>query len=151
MNIFSYYKDFISNILIELAKEDKVIDELPLYKFTVEPPRELNHGDLATNACLILSKYFKSNPLNLASRILPKIQKLDEVHSVSIKKPGFINFFLHKNFWHKQIKTILEHKENYGKSNLGKGKNINVEFVSANPTGPLHVGHLRGAVIGDSL
>ena len=151
MNIFSYYKDFISNILIELAKEDKVIDELPLYKFTVEPPRELNHGDLATNACLILSKYFKSNPLNLASRILPKIKKLDEVHSVSIKKPGFINFFLHKNFWHKQIKTILEHEENYGKSNLGKGKNINVEFVSANPTGPLHVGHLRGAVIGDSL
>ena len=75
MNIFSYYKDFISNILIELAKEDKVIDELPLYKFTVEPPRELNHGDLATNACLILSKYFKSNPLDLASRILPKIQK----------------------------------------------------------------------------
>ncbi len=151
MNIFSYYKDFFSKILIELAEVNNVNQQLPLHKFTVEPPRDLNHGDLATNACLILSKFYKLSPKNMASIILPKVENLNEVESASIKEPGFINFFLKKQFWHQQIKEILKNNKHYGENNIGKGKNINVEFVSANPTGPLHVGHLRGAVIGDSL
>ena len=81
----------------------------------------------------------------------PRIELLDEVDSVSIDGPGFINFNLLHYFWHEQIKLILDHKEKYGETKAFRGKNINVEFVSANPTGPLHVGHVRGAVIGDVL
>ena len=151
MNIYSHFKSLLFEIFLEVTKlkieNTNVLNE----RFTVELPRDENHGDISTNLCLVFSKNAEMKPRELASLMKPFVEKLDGIINVSIEGPGFLNLKLKNSFWHNQLTEIIHQKERYGESNNFSGKNINVEFVSANPTGPLHVGHVRGAVIGDVL
>ena len=118
---------------------------------TVEPPRDLSHGDLATNAAMVLAKPAGTNPRALAEKIAARLEALDEVASVSIAGPGFINMTLTPETWAEELREIERLGSDYGRSDAGKGVTVNVEYVSANPTGPMHMGHCRGAVVGDAL
>ncbi|MES2055038.1 MAG: arginine--tRNA ligase [Pseudomonadota bacterium] len=118
---------------------------------TVEPPRDVTHGDLATNAAMVLAKPAATNPRALAEKIATELGKLDEVETVSVAGPGFINLALTEDTWRAELSAIRDEGEDYGKSARGKGVTVNVEYVSANPTGPMHMGHCRGAVVGDAL
>ncbi|KTF67568.1 arginine--tRNA ligase [Sphingomonas sp. HT-1] len=118
---------------------------------TVEPPRDPSHGDLATNAAMVLAKPAGTNPRALAEKLVAELEKLDEVAAVSVAGPGFINMTLHEDSWRGEVAEILRAGADYGRSTLGAGVTVNVEYVSANPTGPMHMGHCRGAVVGDAL
>ncbi|WEK01920.1 MAG: arginine--tRNA ligase [Candidatus Sphingomonas phytovorans] len=118
---------------------------------TVEPPRDPSHGDLATNAAMVLAKPAATNPRALAEKISAELGKLDEVRDVSVAGPGFINLALTDDTWRAELSTIHEEGDDYGRSTKGAGTTVNVEYVSANPTGPMHMGHCRGAVVGDAL
>ncbi len=128
--------------------------KLPLDRIVVEPPREASHGDMATNAALLLSKGLRQKPRDIAEAIaallLENASDLD-VDSVAIAGPGFINITLKHGVWQSVIKDVLNSGSEFGRPDLGQGEKINVEYVSANPTGPMHVGHCRGAVFGDAL
>ena len=117
----------------------------------VEPPRDPTHGDLASNAAMVLAKGAGTNPRALAAAISPKLEALPAVTSVEIAGPGFINIRLSPDAWRDELRTILREGDSYGTSNVGKAERVNVEYVSANPTGPMHMGHCRGAVVGDAL
>ena len=154
MNIYNDFKNQIFDIFLKVIEENNYnLDDIHNLKekFTVEIPREQNHGDISTNISLVLSKLSGYKPKELAILIKSYLERLENVKSVSIEGPGFININLDNSFWHKQILKILKLKSKFGESQLFLDNNINVEFVSANPTGPLHVGHVRGAVIGDVL
>ena len=118
---------------------------------TVEPPRDVTHGDLATNAAMVLAKPAKTNPRALAEKIAAELEKLDEVTAVSVAGPGFINLTLSDDTRRGELTEILGTADRYGRSSVGEGTTVNVEYVSANPTGPMHMGHCRGAVVGDAL
>lgn len=118
---------------------------------TVEPPRDPSHGDLATNAAMVLAKPAGTNPRVLAEKIAAELGKLDEVASVAVAGPGFINMTLTDDTWRNELAAIHDGADEYGRSTRGAGKTVNVEYVSANPTGPMHMGHCRGAVVGDAL
>lgn len=118
---------------------------------TVEPPRDPSHGDLATNAAMVLAKPAGTNPRALAEKLVAELEKLDEVAAVSVAGPGFINLTLTEDSWRGEVAEILRAGADYGRSSLGAGTTVNVEYVSANPTGPMHMGHCRGAVVGDAL
>jgi arginyl-tRNA synthetase len=117
----------------------------------VEPPRDSTHGDLATNAAMVLAKRAGMNPRALAEGIAAKLRALDEVTSVEVAGPGFINMRLARGVWEAELEAILADGGDYGRSAMGGGQMVNVEYVSANPTGPMHMGHCRGAVVGDAL
>lgn len=118
---------------------------------TVEPPRDASHGDLATNAAMVLAKPAGMNPRALAEALSAKLSALDEVAGVDVAGPGFINMKLTEDAWRSEVQLIADRGETYGRSTIGAGKTVNVEYVSANPTGPMHMGHCRGAVVGDAL
>ena len=118
---------------------------------TVEPPRDPAHGDLATNAAMVLAKPAGTNPRALAALIQPKLAALPHIVSVEIAGPGFLNVRLVDATWREELATILADGADYGRSDVGRGTRVNVEYVSANPTGPMHMGHCRGAVVGDAL
>lgn len=118
---------------------------------TVEPPRDASHGDLATNAAMVLAKPAGTNPRALAEKIAAELEKLDAVAAVSVAGPGFINLALTDDTWRGELDEILKSESDYGRSTIGAGTTVNVEYVSANPTGPMHMGHCRGAVVGDAL
>ncbi|PKP89590.1 MAG: arginine--tRNA ligase [Alphaproteobacteria bacterium HGW-Alphaproteobacteria-16] len=118
---------------------------------TVEPPRDVTHGDLATNAAMVLAKPAGTNPRALAEKIAAELEKLDEVASVSVAGPGFINMSLTDDTWRGELAAIEAAGGDYGRSDGGAGVTVNIEYVSANPTGPMHMGHCRGAVVGDAL
>ncbi|RYD50453.1 MAG: arginine--tRNA ligase [Sphingomonadales bacterium] len=118
---------------------------------TVEPPRDPSHGDLATNAAMVLAKPAGTNPRALAEKLAAELEKLSEVQSVSVAGPGFINMSLTDATWRDEVAAILTAGDDYGRSTAGGGTVVNVEYVSANPTGPMHMGHCRGAVVGDAL
>jgi arginyl-tRNA synthetase len=118
---------------------------------TVEPPRDASHGDLATNAAMVLAKPAGTNPRALAEKIAVRLEALNEVASVSIAGPGFINMTLTPEVWAQELSDIARLGADYGRSKVGEGVTVNVEYVSANPTGPMHMGHCRGAVVGDAL
>jgi len=118
---------------------------------TVEPPRDASHGDLATNAAMVLAKAAGTNPRALAEKIAARLDALDEVASVSIAGPGFLNMSLTPETWAAELRAIEQLGADYGRSDSGAGVTVNVEYVSANPTGPMHMGHCRGAVVGDAL
>jgi arginyl-tRNA synthetase len=117
----------------------------------VEPPRDPAHGDLATNAAMVLARRAGTNPRALAEAIVPKLAAIDGVAGADIAGPGFINIRLDRSVWEEELRTILAEGEAYGRSDVGRGRTVNVEYVSANPTGPMHMGHCRGAVVGDAL
>ncbi len=118
---------------------------------TVEPPREVTHGDLATNAAMVLAKPAGTNPRALAEKIAAELEKLDDVSGVSVAGPGFINMSLTDATWRGELSAITDAGDAYGRSQSGVGVTVNIEYVSANPTGPMHMGHCRGAVVGDAL
>ena len=118
---------------------------------TVEPPRDASHGDLSTNAAMVLSKPAGLKPRDLAEALVAKLSKLDSVTSAEIAGPGFINLRLSAAAWLAELRAIAALGADYGRSTVGGGTTVNIEYVSANPTGPMHMGHCRGAVVGDAL
>ena len=120
-------------------------------RIVVEPPREASHGDMATNAAMVLAKGAGRKPRELAEAIAEKLRPDALLARVDVAGPGFINVTLAKEAWVEELRSVLACGEDYGRSDLGAGEKVNVEYVSANPTGPMHVGHGRGAVFGDAL
>ena len=118
---------------------------------TVEPPRDLAHGDLSTNAAMVLAKPAGMNPRALAEALVAELSKLPEVTSAEIAGPGFINLRLSPASWIDELRAFAALGSDYGRSTMGGGSTVNIEYVSANPTGPMHMGHCRGAVVGDAL
>ncbi|MBO32717.1 MAG: arginine--tRNA ligase [Rhodospirillaceae bacterium] len=151
MNHFEYLRDKIVAILDALVEAGALPAGTDFSKVNVELTRDPSHGDLATNAAMVLAKPSGLKPHDLAGKIVDGLIKLDDVTSAEIAGPGFINIVLSKEFWCARLAEVLEAGTEYGNSNVGQGREVNVEYVSANPTGPMHVGHGRGAVIGDVL
>lgn len=147
MNLFKHFGDEISTICAAMD----ALKDADTARITVEAPREASHGDVTTNAAMVLCKPAAMKPRDLAELLGAEIAKLDDVESVEIAGPGFINFRLSPTFWQARLAEILECGSTYGNSNIGGNAKVNVEYVSANPTGPMHVGHGRGAVFGDVL
>ncbi len=131
---------------------DGVLPEgIDLTRIVVEPPRDASHGDMATNAAMVLAKEAGAKPRDLAERIAAKLAGDALVAGADVAGPGFINLTLHPAAWREALRAVLRAGADYGRSRIGGGEKINVEYVSANPTGPMHVGHCRGAVFGDAL
>jgi len=126
-------------------------DEVDLSNIVVEKPAKKENGDYSSNIALTLTKVLKKSPMLIAEEIVTNIEKQDIIEEIKIANPGFINFYLKKEFLLSQINNIINENKNYGKNNIGNNKKINIEFVSANPTGILHIGHGRGATYGDNL
>ena len=141
----------IDAVLNALQMEGHLPPETDRSNVTVEPPRDASHGDLATNAAMVLAKQAKTNPRALAELLVEHLQREPAITEASIAGPGFINLRLSVNAWLREVRAIAELGADYGRSHLGDGKTVNVEYVSANPTGPMHMGHCRGAVVGDAL
>ena len=151
MSLYAQYSALLDGVLDDLVADGALPADLDRKNVTVEPPRDPSHGDLATNAAMVLAKAAGTNPRALAEAIKPKLEALPPVTSVEIAGPGFINLRLTPDAWRDELKTILREGDEYGLSTIGANERVNVEYVSANPTGPMHVGHCRGAVVGDSL
>ena len=150
MNPFARFSDHVSRIVTELAAESG-LGAPDLSRLVVEPPREEGHGDLAINAAMVLAKEFKAKPRDLAERIAAELRAVSGVVRVDVAGPGFINVSLDPSAWLNVLNSIVESGNEFGRIDLGKGERVDVEYVSANPTGPMHVGHGRGAVFGDAL
>ena len=138
-------------ICAQLATEGQWPAGIDFSRVVVEPPRDASHGDMATNAAMVLAKDAKAKPRELADKFAEKLRADDLVASVDVAGPGFINLTLKPQVWADALRTVLREGAGYGKSAIGKAEKVNVEYVSANPTGPMHVGHCRGAVFGDAL
>lgn len=151
MNIFKNFEKKIKRS-IELSDiKGKNGEDLDLSKITVDPPRDSSHGHLSTNAAMVLAKSIGMGPRALADKIIELLKNDSSIENIDVAGPGFINIKLTKLFWQDAIKSMLELGLSYGRMPMGQGKRVNVEYVSANPTGPMHVGHCRGAVVGDVL
>ena len=136
---------------LEVLKSDGIEVSIEKNDIKIEYTRDPSHGEFATNIAMLLAKKNKCNPRELAKKISINLPKTDFIEHAEIAGPGFINFFLHKNAYQSIVLEILEKGKKYGTSKTGKNKSTLVEFVSANPTGPLHVGHCRGAILGDVI
>lgn len=148
-NPFSEFHQLIQATLQKLAAQKNIKAELS--NFQVEKPKNPEWGDLSTNAAMVLAKSFQMSPTNLAKSITTELTNTDWLESVTIAGVGFINVTLKQHYWQKLLPQIHDMGKNFGRVNVGLGKKISVEFVSVNPTGPLHVGHARGAIFGDAL
>jgi arginyl-tRNA synthetase len=151
VTLYARFAAHLDAILDALEAEGALTPGLDRKAVAVEPPRDASHGDLATNAAMVLAKRAGTNPRALAGLIVPRIEALEEVAGAEIAGPGFINIRLVPTVWQEELRTILTAAANYGRSQMGTGHRVNVEYVSANPTGPMHMGHCRGAVVGDAL
>ncbi len=151
MNLFSQFRGEILGALDALAVAGKLPAGLDVDRLAVEPPRDPAHGDVSTNAALVLSKSAGMRPRDFAELLLQSLRAHADVSSAEIAGPGFINLRLRPEVWQRQLRSILRAGEAYGESTIGAGRAVNVEYVSANPTGRLHIGHARGAVVGDAL
>ena len=151
MNLFTDFASRITKALEEIDIVREKRDELDFSRVAVEPPRYPAHGDVATNAAMVLCKPLGMNPRALGDVIAEKLKQDPEVADVNVAGPGFINIRLSVGYWQKLLKSVIEQGEDYGRLTIGQGRKVNVEYVSANPTGPMHVGHCRGAVVGDAL
>src|SRR3954469_13242409 len=139
-------------ICAALAKDSGWPEGIDFSRVVVEPPRDPSHGDMATNAAMVLAKDAKAKPRELADVIAERLRADELVAKVDVAGPGFINLTLHPPVWAKQLGTMLREGAGYGRIAPVQGApRVNVEYVSANPTGPMHVGHCRGAVFGDAL
>jgi arginyl-tRNA synthetase len=151
VTLYARFAAHLDAILDALQAEGALPPALERKAVAVEPPRDPSHGDLATNAAMVLAKGAGTNPRALAALIVPKLEALEEVEKAEAAGPGFINIRLSPGIWHGELRTILADGADYGRSSQGAGRRVNVEYVSANPTGPMHMGHCRGAVVGDAL
>ncbi|MBV9378250.1 MAG: arginine--tRNA ligase [Alphaproteobacteria bacterium] len=158
-NVFADFQRVLLRTIEDLSANGELPSGLDLHRIAVEPPRDPSHGDLATNAAMVLAGAVRQNPMALAERIAAALAGREFASgdyrgtgfTVAPAKPGFINVTLAPEAWHAQLRAILRAGTAFGDSSLGGGERVNVEFVSANPTGPMHVGHGRGAVVGDAL
>ncbi|MDC9826011.1 arginine--tRNA ligase [Devosia sp. ZB163] len=148
MNVFALFATRVADALKGLYPS---ITEEALSRIVVEPPRDAAHGDLSSNAAMVVAKPLGKNPRDVASALADHFKADKDVASVEVAGPGFLNFRLETPIWHDVLKSVAAQGAEFGKSNVGKGERVNVEYVSANPTGPMHVGHTRGAVFGDAL
>ena len=151
MSLYTRFTAHLDTVLDILEADGVLPAGLNRKPVTVEPPRDASHGDLATNAAMVLAKPAGTNPRALAEAIVGKLEGLAEVESASIAGPGFINLTLTDATWRSELSVMAEEGDDYGRSDIGQGVTVNVEYVSANPTGPMHMGHCRGAVVGDAL
>ncbi|MCT8265764.1 arginine--tRNA ligase [Afifella sp. JA880] len=150
MNLFDDFAERVRAAIARVVTESEIAPEL-LARVVVEPPRDAAHGDLATNAALVLAKPLAMKPRDLATRLGAELSRHDDVDAVEIAGPGFLNLRLAQSFWARELAAILKAGDRYGYVPAGQGAAVNIEYVSANPTGPLHVGHCRGAVVGDAI
>ena len=151
MTLFSRFSDHINTALDALVARQALPAGLDRGAISVEPPRDPAHGDIATNAAMVLAKPAGMNPRALADMLVAELAAIDEVTEGSVAGPGFINLRLSDRSWRDELALIHADAGDYGRSAMGQGRRVNVEYVSANPTGPMHVGHCRGAVVGDAL
>ncbi|WP_338425388.1 arginine--tRNA ligase [Sphingopyxis kveilinensis] len=151
MTLFRRFSDHIGSALDALAARGAIPADLDRSAVSVEPPRDAAHGDVATNAAMVLAKPAGMNPRALAELLAAELGALDEVVEASVAGPGFINLRLADDSWRDELALVHDLGPDYGRSKMGQGRRVNVEYVSANPTGPMHVGHCRGAVVGDAL
>ncbi|MXO66498.1 arginine--tRNA ligase [Altericroceibacterium endophyticum] len=149
--LYAAYAAKIDAVLDALEAEAVLPAGTPRGNVAVEPPRDPSHGDLATNAAMVLAKQAKTNPRALAEKLVEKLADDPQIDAAEIAGPGFINLRLAHSNWLKELDLIAAQKSDYGRSTRGAGRTVNVEYVSANPTGPMHMGHCRGAVVGDAL
>ncbi|MGH1350212.1 MAG: arginine--tRNA ligase [Methyloligellaceae bacterium] len=151
MNIFSEFESRILKVVQQLKEEEVLSAEIEVNGLSVEPTKDPAHGDIASNIAMVLAKKAKMKPRDLAEKIASKLESDPLVRQIDIAGPGFINLWLKTEFWQEIVKAVLEGSREFGRSEVGKNQPVNVEYVSANPTGPMHVGHCRGAVFGDAL
>ena len=151
MNVFHLMTGHVRAAVEALAKAGVFAQPPDLSRIVVEPPREAGHGDLATNAAMALAKEVGLKPRELAEKIAAELKKLPEVTGAQVAGPGFLNLTLDPALWRAALLDAIRAGADYGRSDIGDAKKVNVEYVSANPTGPMHVGHCRGAVFGDAL
>jgi arginyl-tRNA synthetase len=146
--IYSHIKEIISNSAsISLNLDRRILDEID---FSIEKPNDEKNGEISSNISLIVQKLLRENPIDIANKIILELKKCSEFIKVDVAKPGFINLWLDSSMWQSYLKNSLE-LDDLIDCNIGNGRTVNVEYVSANPTGPLHIGHCRGAVFGDVL
>ena len=153
MNIYKDYLNFLKDTVLLLKKKHKYefdINDI-FSKITLEPPKNLSHGDMSTNVAMLLAPKFKKKPYEIAEIFKEEINTFPGIKSVSIAGPGFLNIILDRLTWSNCLYKILINPDDWDQVNIGKGSNVNLEYISANPTGPLHAGHARGAVFGDAL
>lgn len=151
MNVFGEIRNLVIASLEKMQVSGDLPDGLSFDLVTVEPPKNPDHGDMATNAAMVLSSPSMKKPLDIAKKLLMYLKESPLISGVDIAGPGFLNINLEPDVWGMVLRTILKDPKAYGRSNIGDAKTVNVEYVSANPTGPLHIGHTRGAVFGDAL
>ncbi|WP_308813675.1 arginine--tRNA ligase [Sphingomonas sp. GV3] len=151
MTLYTRFAAHVAAALDTLTAAGTLPEGLDRRNVTVEPPRDPSHGDLATNAAMVLAKPAGTNPRALAEAIVVELAKLPDVAGASVAGPGFINLTLTDAAWRGELAAIPTAGADYGRSTMGRGARVNIEYVSANPTGPMHMGHCRGAVVGDAL
>ncbi|NJO37768.1 MAG: arginine--tRNA ligase, partial [Rhizobiales bacterium] len=159
MNLFDQLRRDVLEAIDSLQADDLLPGDLDISRVTVEPPRDPSHGDASTNAAMVLARQAKMAPLELAEKLCAALVMLKPIESAAslaserpeIVRPGFINVRLKTDVWRDQVRQVVTEGADYGRADLGQGEPVNVEYCSANPTGPLHVGHGRGTVFGDAL
>jgi arginyl-tRNA synthetase len=151
VTLYTIFATHIGAALDRLETQGVLPAGLDRRAVTIEPPRDPSHGDMATNAAMVLAKPAGTNPRALAEAIAGELRPLPEIEAVSIAGPGFLNLTLSRATWEAELAAVHAGGEGYGRSGMGQGIRVNVEYVSANPTGPMHMGHCRGAVVGDAL
>jgi arginyl-tRNA synthetase len=151
MNLFRSFREIIIAKLDEMAADGALPAGLDSARVVVELPRDPSHGDITTNAAMVLAKPAGQKPRDIATALSERLTALDDVEAAEVAGPGFVNLRLSPAFWRASLVALLETGAAYGRSTIGAGAKVNVEYVSTNPTGPLHAGHGRGAVIGDAL
>ena len=151
MNLFAEIRSLVIDSLQHMQTQGDLPDGLSFDAVTVEPPRDAAHGDMATNAAMVLAKPSKCKPRDIAEKLAALLSADPRLASVEVAGPGFLNLRLSPTLWADVLRAILTDQDGYGRATIGAGLKVNVEYVSANPTGPLHVGHTRGAVFGDAL
>ena len=151
MNVFNCLSEIIHQEIEGLCDSGALPAGLDLSAVSVEPPRDAAHGDAACNAALVLAKQAKRKPREIAEMLVAPLQGHETIRAVEVAGPGFVNLRLTEDFWRARLAELLATGSGYGAADIGRGRRVNVEYVSANPTGPLHVGHARGAVVGDAL
>ena len=151
MDIFAEFRAAILDALDGLVASGALPEGLETRGVTAEPPRDPSHGDVASNAAMAVARQAKANPREIATKLALALGDDPRVETAEVAGPGFLNLRLAPDFWRSRVTGALEAGADYGRGSLGEGVHVNVEYVSANPTGPLHVGHTRGAVFGDAL
>lgn len=151
MNLFTELRALVLETLGQMAAAGELPEGPEYANVAVEPPRDAAHGDMATNAAMVLAKAAKMKPRDIAEKLAERLSADARITSADVAGPGFLNLRLDASLWQSIVKTALTDGTAYGRSDMGQAKKVNVEFVSANPTGPMHVGHTRGAVFGDAL